>query len=213
MPFRPKTRYELKDLAFKRISKMYADCIESFKSFQEDLVGYIEEDALHSQDLCIANTFLVFDRYNLASFRQKKENLVLLGYVSILADSLRLDSELRVHFRDKGIHYNSLPALKIGRLCVDDKYRGSGIGKCMMDWVTKRAYFLNQSIACRFITLDAKRNQNRNKDSYNFYKKCSFQVLKTRNRTELEIEQQKSGQTPMYFDIHPIMQKLKEEKI
>ncbi len=207
MPFSPKKRYELKDLAFKKINPRHDSCIGSFESFQEDLVEYLKEDALHSQNLCIANTFLVFDKFNLESFRQKKEKLALLRYVSILTDSLRLDSELKVHFRNKDIHYNSLPALKIGRLCVDDKYRGSSIGKCIIAWIIDRAYYLNQNVACRFITLDAKRHQGKDKDSYGFYKKCNFQVLKTKNKTDLEIAEQKSGQTPMYLDVYYITRK------
>lgn len=202
MPFKPKKRYELKDLAFKRTNKRYASYIESFESFQEDLMEYLKEDALHSQDLCLANTFLVFDEYNFKSFKQKKEKLVLLGYISILTDSLRLDSELKVHFRNKNIRYNSLPALKIGRLCVDDKYRGSGIGKCIIAWVSDRAYYLNQNIACRFITLDAKRHQDKDKDSYNFYRRYNFQILKTKKPRSY---------TPMYLDILPLREDQKEE--
>lgn len=202
MSFKPKRRYELKDLAFKRISNRYAKYTESFESFQEDLMGYLKEDALHSQDLCVANTFLVFDKCNLRSFRQKGKKLALLGYVSILTDSLRLDSELKAHFRNKDIRYNSLPALKIGRLCVDDKYRGSGIGKCIIAWVSDRVYYLNQNVACRFITLDAKRHQDKDKDSYNFYKKYNFKVLKTRKPR---------SNTPMYLDIVPIKENQREE--
>lgn len=192
MEFSPKRRYELKDLAFKRISEKYASCIETFESFQRDLVEFLKEDALRSQELSIANTFLVFDKSNLKSSKQKREKLMLLGYVSILADSLKLDSRLKVDFRNKNIHYGSLPALKIGRLCVDDKYRGHGIGECIISWVLKRVYYLNQNVACRFITLDAKRHQDKDKDSYNFYIKYKFQVLKTKKLR---------GHTAMYLDI------------
>ena len=44
---------------------------------------------------------------------------------------------------------------------------------------------------CRFITLDAKRNEKRELDSIHFYKKLGFEVLKERNK----------GTMPMYLDL------------
>ncbi len=51
---------------------------------------------------------------------------------------------------------------------------------------------INQTKAgCRFVTLDAKRNPDKSKDSIHFYKRLNFKTLKER----------KKGTTPMYLDI------------
>ncbi|MBI3032222.1 hypothetical protein HYY69_02000 [Candidatus Woesearchaeota archaeon] len=56
----------------------------------------------------------------------------------------------------------------------------------------QKANEINQDKAgCRFITLDAKRNENRDLDSIHFYKKLGFKMLKERIK----------GTTPMYLDL------------
>lgn len=99
-------------------------------------------------------------------------------------------SELKDLFRKKGIKYHSLPALKVGRLCVDDRFLRRGIGTLMLAFAVKVAHHIfNEYAGCRFIVLDAKRNSK--SDLVHFYKKLGFLALKERkNRT-----------TPMYLDL------------
>jgi len=113
----------------------------------------------------------------------------------------------------KRIEHKSLPALKIGRLCVDKIAEKRKIGTCILAWCVRRIIFMNNLAACRFITLDAKRHQDKNKDSYHFYRKFQFEILKTRKKqTEDEIIKQKSGTTPMYLDLYQVI-KHSENKI
>ncbi|MBU1111565.1 MAG: GNAT family N-acetyltransferase, partial [Nanoarchaeota archaeon] len=86
----------------------------------------------------------------------------------------------------------SLPALKIGRLCVDDHYLRRGLGRLMIQFAIQKASEINMNKAgCRFITLDAKRNKDKELDSIHFYKIMGFDILKERIK----------GTTPMYLDL------------
>jgi len=107
-----------------------------------------------------------------------------------LNDRINLEGDLKEAFRDKGILYKALPALKIGRLCVDNRFLRKGLGTHLIDFAIKVAYHIYEKFSgCRFIVLDAKRNKEN--DAIHFYKKQGFVALKER----------KKGTTPMYFDL------------
>lgn len=146
--------------------------LSMFSSYEKDLVEFIKEDALENQELNLSLTFLL--RY--------KEDIV--GYITLLTDRIDLKGDIKEKFIDKEIYYKSLPAIKIGRLCVDDKYLRKGLGREMMKFAVKKAEEINYDKAgCRFITLDAKRNKDKNKDPLEFYKKLGFEVVKEREKT------------------------------
>ena len=112
-------------------------------------------------------------------------------------DKINLESNLKEFFQDKGINYQSLPALKIGRICVDDRFLKRGLGKLMALTAIKIAQEMSKTRSgCRFITLDAKRNQDPVKDPLPFYEKIGFQKL-------LE---KKIGPTSMYLDLQLIQE-------
>jgi GNAT superfamily N-acetyltransferase len=115
----------------------------------------------------------------------------LVGYVTVLADAINLQGELKEYFRQSGIFYRSLPALKIGRLCVSDDYRGRGIETLMIEFILVLAEKISKDIGLRFITVDAKRNFDPRKDSIHFYKRFDFEILRTREK----------GTVPLYKDL------------
>lgn len=118
------------------------------------------------------------DKHDLGSFQSYEKEL--------------LEGDLKVFFREKDIHYKSLPALKIGRLCVHDNFQRRGLGKLMVLFaITQANEICDRRSGCRFITLDAKRNEKRELDSIHFYKKLGFKILKERRK----------GTTPMYLDL------------
>ncbi len=155
--------------------------VRNFKSYEQELVDFLREDALDNQHKKISTTYLWFHRPN-------KE---LVGYVTVLADAINLQGELKEYFRQAGIYYRSLPALKIGRLCVSDNYRGRGIGTLMIEFIILLAEKIGKEIGLRFLTTDAKRNPDPRKDSVHFYKKFGFEALKLREK----------GTLPLYKDL------------
>lgn len=153
--------------------------LKEFKTYEKELFNFLVEDALNNQDNKISVTYLWF--LNTGE---------LIGYVTLLNDRINLEGDLKEFFRIKGIQYHSLPALKIGRLCVDDRFLRRGIGTMMIDFSVKIAFNIFKMYSgCRFLVLDAKRNSIN--DPIHFYKKLGFKELKER----------KKGTTPMYFDL------------
>ena len=152
----------------------------NFKSYEKELVNFLTEDALTNQKQKLSVTFLWFYENN------------LVGYITLLNDKINLEGNLKEFFREKDIHYKSLPALKVGRLCVHDDFLRRGLGKLMLKFATQQANEISENKSgCRFITLDAKRNEKRDRDSIHFYKKLGFEMLKERNK----------GTMPMYLDL------------
>ena len=173
----PKIRLE--ELHIEIINPIHQ--VGNFKSYEQELVDFLLEDAFDNQQKKISTTYLWF-------YKPKKE---LVGYVTVLADAINLEGELKEYFRQAGIFYRSLPALKIGRLCVSDDYAGRGIGTLMIEFCIILAEKIGKDIGLRFITTDAKRNQNPRKESIHFYKRFGFEILKHREK----------GALPMYKDL------------
>ncbi len=154
--------------------------VQSFRSYEQELVSFLVEDALDNQNSRISVTYLLF----------LEATGELVGYITLLNDRINLEGNLKDVFHRKGILYHSLPALKIGRLCVNDKFLRRGIGTQMLAFAVKIAnHIFSEYAGCRFIVLDAKRNPQN--DSIHFYKKIGFEMLKER----------KKGTTPMYLDL------------
>ena len=99
-------------------------------------------------------------------------------------------------FVDRGVLYKTLPAIKIWRLCVDDRYIGRGIGTQTTHFVMKKLIRMNEVLGCRFLVVDAK------PDSIKFYKKMNFEVLKEREK----------GTLPMYYDMIKLIKYFRKNK-
>ncbi len=151
-----------------------------FQSYEKELVDFLREDAIENQKQRLSVTFLWFYEGTLVS------------YITLLNDKINLEGDLKEFFKEKGIHYKSLPALKIGRICVDDNFLKRGLGRSMILSAIQIANGINKNKAgCRFITLDAKRNPDTRLDSIHFYKRMGFKTLKERVK----------GTIPMYLDL------------
>ena len=137
--------------------------LNTFTSYEKELVGFLLEDALDNQKKNLSVTFLWFYQEQLAA------------YITLLTDKINLEGDLRESFQNKGIYYRSLPALKVGRLCVNDRFLKRGIGKLMMGFAADKAKEINEDKAgCRFMTVDAKEG------SVGFYEKLGFEPMQAK---------------------------------
>jgi len=172
-------KIKLEEVRIERLRENHD--LSKFDSYEKELVKFLNEDSLDNQNKKISVTYLWFYKNEIAA------------YISLLTDRINLEGNLKTYFRDKGILYKSLPALKIGRLCVDNKYLRRGIGRLLMNFTVSKSNEIYNSVAgCRFIVIDAKRNLDKSKDAIHFYKKLGFIPLKERDK----------GTTPMYFDLN-----------
>lgn len=169
------------DLDIRKLSEADFPLLKTFSCYEKELVDFLLEDAYPNQAAGISVTYLVIE----------KKGKCLVGYVSVLTDAINLEGELKAFFGSKDIHYKSLPALKIGRVAVDDRFQGRGAGTYIMEFTINLAHLIGENAGCRFITVDSKRNSDPGKDPIHFYKKAGFQILKER----------KKGTIPMYLDL------------
>jgi GNAT superfamily N-acetyltransferase len=176
-----------KDIYIEKLNPEHLEIIKNFRCYEKELVDFLIDDAFDNQEKKISTTHLWFLKNQ------------LIGYITLLNDKINLEGNLKTYFRDKGIFYKSLPSIKIGRVAVDDGFLGKGVGSLMIEFAFSIAIRLNRKVGCRFITLDAKRNPDKEKDSIHFYKKKDFKVLKERSK----------GTTPMYYDLMNIFEELK----
>ncbi|MBI4044788.1 MAG: hypothetical protein HY392_03705 [Candidatus Diapherotrites archaeon] len=180
-------KISVSEIVVEPLSEKHKTLLNGFKSFEKELVDFLKNDALDNQEKKISKTHLFFH----------KPTGKLSGYITLLTDKISLHAELKEAFKKKGINYKSLPALKIGRLCVHDDFLRMGIGTHMLDWTVFVIKKINEFAGCRFITIDAKRNPDKSRDSIHFYKAKGFEIYKEREK----------GSTPMYKDLS----KLSEE--
>ena len=165
-------KIDLKTVSIEIMSSKHD--ISSFTSYEQDLVAFLKEDALKHQEQNLSVTFLWF-------YQQR-----LVSYLTLLTDKIQVQGKLQTQFKNRGINYYSLPALKIGRLCVDDNFRKKGMGRHMVEFAVKIANKINKEMAgCRFLTVDAKRNKDTTRDSFGFYQKVHFEPLKFGKDTTL----------------------------
>ena len=168
-------KIKAEELRIEKLETKHKSLIEGFQTQNKELKGFLVEDAIKNQELLISTTYLWF--YTITN--------ELVAYTTLLSDSLRIkETDLEKMFVDKGILYKSLPALKIGRLCVDERFSGRGIGTIITEFSISLGAKLSKTIGCRFIVLDAKQ------EALNFYKKLGFNILKDDKET-----------VPMYFDL------------
>ncbi len=84
-------------------------------------------------------------------------------------------------------HLDSFPALKIGRLGISKEFKGLGLGRMIINLIINEAYDLNNTHACKVVSVDAY------KQSINFYVKQGF-IFMTDTDKDNETRQ-------MYFDV------------
>lgn len=173
-------------IRIEKLSPAHKEKINCFKSYEKELIDFLIEDALDNQEKKISTTYLWF----------LKNTNELIGYITLLTDKISLSPTLKEEFKKKGVYYKSLPALKIGRLCVDDNFLRKGIGELMIQFAIYQVQKISERCGCRFITLDAKRNLDKSKDSLHFYNRMGFDILREREK----------GTTAMYKDVFKIIE-------
>ena len=126
--------------------------IKPFNCGNDDLNGFLLEDARFYREKLIANTFIMNDK---------------ISQTTIDKNYWR---KLRKAFPHRK-HLGSYPAVKIGRLGVATSHRGEGIGTDIISAV-KQMLINRQSVsATRFLTVDAYLS------AVSFYEKNGFHPL------------------------------------
>jgi GNAT superfamily N-acetyltransferase len=169
----------LKDLLFTRLAEKNET--KDFDCEDSDLNDFIRNDAWNYQKELLSVTYLFEDKQG-----------TVVAFFSVSNDSLKdADYEKwnnlsrKVSNRKRRRDY---PAVKIGRIGVDSKYKGNKLGTDILFFI-KNWFTTENKTGCRFVLVDAYNNQQ----VINFYQKNEFVLL-----TEKDSEKKTRS---MYFDL------------
>lgn len=147
--------------------------IKPFKCTEDDLNGFLIEDAKHFQKELMAVTYLL----------ENEDDNVTAAYFSLLADKITFNPEEKSTWNklNRSIpnskRRKSYPAVKIGRLAVNQTYAGEGIGTFIIDSI-KYAFTSVKRLGCRFLTVDALTS------AVSFYEKNGFRFFTESDKNE-----------------------------
>lgn len=91
-----KEKISISDIEIEQINESHKEIISKFVSYEKELVDFLVEDALDNQKKQMSITYLWF-------LKSKKE---LVAYVTVLADAISLQGELKEHFRQRYWNFN-----------------------------------------------------------------------------------------------------------
>ncbi|WP_418792153.1 GNAT family N-acetyltransferase [Phosphitispora sp. TUW77] len=125
------------------------------------------------------NEFLTYDaplyiEQNLCQVKLllDKKNADIIGYIALSSDSFVLDPDEKAKEGLK-IPFNSVPALKIGKLAVSCNHKNQPYGSFLLGLALGYAEKLNaMGVGCRFIVVDA--DIEHNPRTPEFYKRNGF---------------------------------------
>lgn len=153
----------------------------AFDCGDEDLNGFLVEDAIPSTKKRIANTFVLMDGGQ------------ALAYFCLLTDKITKQEVSKADWRrmkkqfPRGKQFSSYPSIKIGRFAVSDAHSGEGIGTNLMDMIKLRLLDTISLPAYRFLTVDAYLS------AIPFYEKNGF--------AQLQPSDENKDTRLMYFDM------------
>jgi len=99
----------------------------------------------------------------------EKETNIIQGYYTLSNNSIPLCSFPEHIQKRLPKSYLSIPSTLLGRLAIDKKYQGKGIGKVLLIDALKRSYYISQEIGSFAVVIDPI-----DEDAERFYKKYDF---------------------------------------
>lgn len=166
------TSQEFSQLTFKLLDLNHV--IKPFNCGDNDLNEFLFEKAKRYKQEYLATTFII------------ESSTRTIAYYSIFNDSLNFEQQsyasksafkrfLKDLVTHPKRHLTSFPALKIGRLGIDNTFKGKGLGKMLVHNIINDALELNNKQACKLITVDAYCQ------SLQFYSNLGFEFLTDRD--------------------------------
>lgn len=166
--------------------------LTDFKCASDDLNDFIKNDALRQQEMNLNITQLAIC------------NDEIIGFVSLLTDTLKIksleDKSLKEEMKDElnvGEN-NPLPAIKIGRFAIDERYAQKGLGSFIFRNVLLSILHLSKTkVGLRFITVKAYAM------AFNFYvKKNNFTYRKSDEKLVKKLDSIIKRNPERQFNLH-----------
>ena len=167
--------------------------LSNFKCASDDLNDFIKNDALRQQEMNLNITQLAICDGE------------IIGFVSILTDTIKIktieDKSLKEEMKNElnvvG-EDNTLPAIKIGRFAIDEKYAQKGLGSFIFRNVLLSILHLSKTkVGLRFITVESYAM------AFNFYvKKNNFTYRKSDEKLVKKLESIIQRDPERQFNLH-----------
>lgn len=119
---------------------------------------YLKNQATQDAKRKIAVTYVLCGR----------DSGTIMGYYTISTASIET-TQLPENITKRLPRYGALPAMLIGRLAVDQQYRGRRLGESLLVDALKRCLFLSQEIGAMAVLVDAK-----DEGAARFYERYGF---------------------------------------
>ncbi|MDR1324301.1 MAG: GNAT family N-acetyltransferase [Candidatus Margulisbacteria bacterium] len=142
-----------------------------FDCGDDDMNDFFHNDAVPHTELLLAKTYVYYDT--------DTPNQAI-GFFTVLNDSIK--GQKVEQFREalpNEKRYPFFPAVKIGRLGRDSKFKGSKYGQKILDDI-KHSFTFNNKTGCCFITVDAYNKENLLK----FYQNNGFIFLSDKDQNK-----------------------------
>lgn len=110
-----------------------------------------------------------YQKSNLSTVRLVKIEDEIVGYFTVSMNAIELD-KLGKDEKVKNTTPKKYPAMLIGRMGVDKKYRQKGIGAEICQFCKGLAIEVSQDVACRYVILHTTDDKNK----ISFYNKSGF---------------------------------------
>ena len=170
--------------------------LSDFKCESDDLTDFLKDDALTQQKSKLSLTKLVMC------------DDTVVGYVSLLTDTILLkdirDADTKHDIKnqlDITSKKRKLPAIKIGRLALDEKYAHKGLGsEILMSILFNVKNIAENNVGLRFVTVEGYAR------AYKFYTRNNFINLKKdddkiKEKLDIIIEKDPEKTFYLYIDL------------
>jgi predicted N-acetyltransferase YhbS len=143
-------------LKLRRLAE--TDDLGAFSCGDADLEDFLKTDARYLEGSDLTRVFV-------AALDGR-----VVGYIALLADTIELKTPEKKKMGLGGGTPNprQFPALKVGRLAVDNAFKGQGLGTYLMRLAFDHALIIQHQVGCRLLTVDAYQK------SVDFYLKLGF---------------------------------------
>lgn len=92
----------------------------------------------------------------------------IIAYFTVSMSAIELQKLDKLNEKVRGTTPKRYPSMLLGRMGVDKKYRGNGIGNSICSFCRGLAIDISEKVACRYLILQT------TADKIPFYKKCGF---------------------------------------
>lgn len=103
----------------------------------EELNKFLKEKARFNEENFLSKVYLYINKND--------ENVI--GFVTLSNYMLRLADS-------KQFGIQKVPAALLGRIAIDNKYRGQNLGKDLIEYVLGKCHFIKQFIGCRILVVE-----------------------------------------------------------